>query len=126
MGGPIEMMRGGYPELRMAPVRQGFFANGGPNYVASDGQGDGRSDHVEARLSPGEFIMDAESVALLGDGDNTAGARKLEEMRKNIRRHKGRELAKGKFSSNAKRDAMEYLVGSPQSDGIRRLGTERE
>jgi len=125
MGGPIEMMRGGYPELRMAPVRQGYFATGGgSNYVEPDGRGDGRSDHVEARLSPGEYVMDAETVSLLGNGDNDAGARQLDSMRKRVRKDKGKKLAKGEFSPNAK-DAHEYLVSSPQSDGIRRLGRER-
>ena len=126
MGGPIEMMRGGYPELRMEPVRQGFFSTGGgSNYVEPDGRGDGRSDHVEARLSPGEFVVDSETVSLLGNGNNDSGARKLDQMREAVRRHKGKNLAKGKFSPNAK-DPMEYLIGSPQSDGIRRLGKERE
>lgn len=125
MGGPIDMQRGGYPELRMAPMRQGFFATGGgANYVPLDGQGDGRSDHVEARLSPGEYVIDAETVSLLGNGNNDAGARQLDGMRKRVRIDKGRKLAKGEFSPNAK-DAHEYLIGSPQSDGIRRLGKER-
>lgn len=127
MGGPIDMQRGGYPPLRTAPVRQGFFATGGgSNYVEPDGYGDGRSDHVEARLSPNEYVFDSESVSLLGNGDGEAGARKLDEMRKNLRKHKGRALSKGEFSPNAKKDAMEYLTSSPQSDGIRRLGRERE
>lgn len=124
MGGAIQ--RGGYPELRMQPTREGYFSTGGSNYVEPDGRGDGRSDHIEARLSPNEYVFDSESVSLLGNGDGNAGARKLDEMRKNLRKHKGRALSKGEFSPNAKKDAMEYLIGSPQSDGIRRRGRERD
>jgi hypothetical protein len=95
------MMRGGYPaDLMMGmPMRRDY---GRGNYVEPDGQGDGRSDHVEARLSPGEFVVDAESVSMLGNGDNAAGARKLDEMRRGVRKQKGKALAKGKFSPDAK------------------------
>tara|TARA_R110000868_G_scaffold34737_10_gene125234 strand:+ start:1460 stop:2683 length:1224 start_codon:yes stop_codon:yes gene_type:complete len=100
-GGYLRMMRGGYPsDLMMGmPMRRDY---GRGNYVTPDGQGDGRSDHVEARLSPGEFVVDAESVSMLGNGDNAAGARKLEEMRRGVRKQKGKALVKGKFSPDAK------------------------
>ena len=100
-GGYLRMMRGGYPsDLMMGmPMRRDY---GRGNYVEPDGQGDGRSDHVEARLSPGEFVVDAESVSMLGNGDNAAGARKLEEMRRGVRKQKGKALVKGKFSPDAK------------------------
>ena len=39
-----------------------------------------------ARLSSGEFVFDAATVAALGDGNNTAGARKLDGLRKAIRK----------------------------------------
>jgi hypothetical protein len=54
--------------------------------------------------------MDAESVALLGDGSSEEGARRLDEMRKRLRRHKGRGLASGKFSAAAK-SPEEYMRG---------------
>lgn len=126
-GGPIPLMRGGYPELYNRPVRQGHFSTGGgQNYVGVEGGGDGRSDHIDAKLSPGEYVIDAESVAMLGDGNNNAGARKLDKMRQNIRKQKGNALAKGKFSPDAKKDAMEYLAHDGVSDGLRRRGKERE
>jgi hypothetical protein len=75
-----------------------------------EGPGSGRDDLVPAQLSPGEYIMDAETVALLGDGSNDEGARRLDEMRKRLRAHKGKGLAKGKFSSNAKRPEQ-YIEG---------------
>ena len=118
-GQRLGMARGGYPFDYLSsrpglPVRH--FAMGGPSfgpmtgpmmfargdYVPANGMGDGRSDHVPAKLSPGEYVMDAETVALLGNGDNTAGARRLDAMRKNVREQKGRALAKGKFSPDAK------------------------
>jgi len=85
------------------PVKE--FAKGGAlsrvAYLAK-GSGTGRSDEIPARLSDGEFVIDAETVNLLGDGSTEAGARKLDQMRAAIRKHKGKQLAKGKFSPNAK------------------------
>lgn len=52
------------------------------------GEGGGQDDMVDARLSPGEYVFDAETVAMLGDGDNAAGARKLDELREQLRAHK--------------------------------------
>lgn len=69
----------------------------------------GRSDTIDARLSEGEYVVDAETVALLGDGSTDAGAKKLDALRKNIRTHKGKALAKGKISPNAKPDAALYM-----------------
>lgn len=87
----------------------GVFATGGdadPKLVK--GPGTGRSDDIPARLSDGEYVMDAETVALLGDGSTEAGAKKLDELRKRLRMDKGKNLAKGKFSANAK-DPEHYL-----------------
>ena len=75
------------------------------------GGGSGRDDTIPARLSDGEYVMDAETVALLGDGSTKAGAARLDEMRAQLRRHKGRALARGKFSPNAK-SAAAYLKGA--------------
>lgn len=49
----------------------------------------GQDDQVHAVLSDGEFVIPADVVAHLGDGNNNAGAKKLDEMIKNIRKHKG-------------------------------------
>ena len=102
------MMRGGYPEnlIHGMPTR---YARG--NYVPPDGRGDGRSDHVDAKLSPGEYVMDAETVSLLGNGDNDAGARRMDQFRRGLREQKGRALAQGKFSPNAK-PPESYIKGS--------------
>jgi hypothetical protein len=49
----------------------------------------GQDDQVHAILSDGEFVIPADVVAHLGDGNNNAGAKKLDEMIKNIRKSKG-------------------------------------
>lgn len=66
------------------------------------GAGTGRSDSIPAVLSDGEYVMDAETVALLGDGSTKAGADKLDQFRVNLRKHKGKHLSKGKISPDAK------------------------
>ena len=75
------------------------------------GSGSGRDDTIDAKLSDGEYVMDAETVALLGDGSTKAGAERLDAMRSQLRRQKGRQLAKGKFSPNAK-SPLAYLKGA--------------
>lgn len=74
------------------------------------GPGTGRSDEIDARLSDGEYVIDAETVALLGDGSTAAGAEALDRMRAQLRKHKGQALAKGKFSPAA-RSPLDYLFG---------------
>lgn len=74
------------------------------------GPGTGRSDEIPAMLSDGEYVIDAETVALLGDGSSKAGAKKLDDLRVKIRKHKGKKLAKGKFSHDAK-PAENYMAG---------------
>ncbi len=102
-GGEIE---GGGPLSMMSAMHDG------PGYVGSkEPNGDGRSDGVEARLSNKEYVVDAESMALLGNGDPDAGAKKMDEFRKNLRRQKGKALAKGKFSPDAKKSPLSYLSG---------------
>ena len=90
----------------------GQYKKGGPtrSQFAVRGPGTGRSDSIPAALSDGEYVMDAETVALLGDGSSKAGAKKLDAMRGNLRKHKGRSLAKGRFSVNAKAPEA-YLSG---------------
>lgn len=70
-----------------------------PRYVK--GQGTGRSDEIDAKLSDGEYVFDAETVALLGDGSSDAGAAILDRLRRQIRAWKGKKLAKGEISDDA-------------------------
>lgn len=75
------------------------------------GAGSGRADTIDAKLSDGEYVIDAETVALLGDGSTDEGAKRLDAMRQQIRQHKGKSLARGKFSPNAK-SPLAYLQGA--------------
>ena len=87
------------------------YAKGGSNksrYVA--GPGSGRDDKIPALLSDGEYVIDAETLALLGDGSTKEGARRMDEFRANIRRHKGRALSRGRISPNAK-SPSNYMGG---------------
>jgi hypothetical protein len=87
------------------------LARGGAFNRLARGGGSGRDDTISAKLSDGEYVMDAETVALLGDGSTDAGARRLDEMRAKIRQHKGKSMARGKFSANAK-SPLAYLKGA--------------
>jgi len=95
-------------EYNKAPA----MAQGGLNAMARfvRGGGTGRSDQIDAKLSDGEYVIDAETVAMLGDGSSRAGAKKLDEMRAAIRRHKGGNLSRGKISPDAK-SPLSYLKG---------------
>jgi hypothetical protein len=114
-GAPPEgggLARGGFPFQYLSghpglPVRAPFATGGGAHFVPPDGMG-GRSDKVEARLSPNEYVVDAETMSMLGDGSPDAGAKKMDKFRANVRQHKGKALAKGKFSPNA-REPESYL-----------------
>ncbi len=79
--------------------------------LAVQGPGNGRDDQIDAKLSDGEYVMDAETVSMLGDGSNQAGAKALDGLRVNLRKHKGAKLAKGKISPKAKAPEA-YAKGS--------------
>jgi hypothetical protein len=92
--------------------QKSFYAEGGaaqgsgplsrdPRYF-EQGSGSGRIDNIPAVLSPKEYVMDAETVALLGDGNPDEGAKRLDDMRSKLRKHKGKALARGGFSPDAK------------------------
>jgi len=85
-------------------------ARGGPLSSAVNGPGTGRSDSIDAKLSDGEYVIDAETVALLGDGSSKAGAAKLDQFRANIRKQKGNALSQGKISPDAQ-SPDRYLMG---------------
>jgi hypothetical protein len=95
------MAEGGYLDAAMPMAH-----DSGPRYI--EGPGSGREDKIPSLLSDGEYVMDAEIVAMLGDGSSEAGAGVLDKMRENIRRHKGQRLAKGAISPDAK-PAEAYL-----------------
>jgi hypothetical protein len=100
----VAAARGGLSQAApmMPPVR--------PAGKQVKGPGDGRADTIPAYLSNDEYVMDAESVALLGNGSPDAGAKKLDQLREGLRAHKGKALARGKISPDAK-DPHHYMKG---------------
>ena len=50
-----------------------------------EGDTPGQADLIDAKLAAGEYVFDADTVAALGDGNNAAGARALDQMREEIR-----------------------------------------
>lgn len=85
-----------------------------PRYVK--GEGTGRSDEIDAKLSDGEYVFDAETVALLGDGSSDAGASILDKLRRQIRSWKGKKLAKGEISDDAPDPAELLGLGEDEVD----------
>jgi len=79
------------------------YAAGGYAGGASGGQ----ADAIPAKLSSGEYVMDADVVSALGDGNNEAGAKKLDAMREQVRTHK-RSASPDKIPPMAK-EPMAYL-----------------
>jgi len=80
------MRKGGLPHVSNVPVVEGRmdFRNGS----AVHGEGDGQSDDIPAMLADGEYVLDAELVAQIGNGSTKAGAQALDKFRENIRAHK--------------------------------------
>lgn len=103
--------RGGYPNLMLGMPQRRAHGGGSEGAVPDNGPGDGRTDNVNARLSKGEFVQDAETVALLGNGSSSAGAHGMEAIRQEIRKHKGRSLARGDFSPDARDPAHYAKIG---------------
>lgn len=95
------------------PVMAGggsFDSTQGDDYVSDPGHGDGTSDGIDAKLSGGEYVMDAGTVSTLGNGSNEAGARALDQLRTRVRKHAGKQLVKGKQFMKAKQPQA-YLGG---------------
>lgn len=105
------LARGGSEEMPyMIPTTSSEYIRG-PAHGPVKGPGDGTSDDINAKLSDGEYIMDAHTVSLLGNGSNEAGARRLDEFRQRVRKDAGRKFVKGKQPMHAKQPAA-YAGGS--------------
>jgi hypothetical protein len=90
-----------------------FDSSQGDSYVPDPGDGDGTSDGIDAKLSGGEYVMDAGTVSTLGNGSNEAGARALDQLRARVRKHAGKQLVKGKQFMKAKPPEA-YLRGGKE------------
>ena len=102
-GGEVKPNAGGLGGITIAIV------DAGRKKGLIPGEESGQEDNVEAMLSPGEYVFDAETVSALGDGNTAAGAKRLDEMRKSVRKHK-RGGALSEIAPKAKK-AQEYLKG---------------
>lgn len=117
---PATAMRGGPVHAYKLGGLVQKYAEGGSAHVK--GPGSGRDDVIPAVLSDGEYVIDSESVALLGDGSTDAGAKRLDEMRDKLRKHKGKKLAKGGFSDAAKTPEQYMAKGGDVKKGAKGSG----
>lgn len=101
-GAPIQRASGGLTQMLGSN-------NAGPAMGYVDGGSAGQADEVPALLSDGEYVLDADIVSALGDGNNAAGAAVLDQMREEIRRHK-RSAPPSKIPPPAK-TPQQYLQG---------------
>jgi hypothetical protein len=119
-GGLAKMAEGGSPMQTNlnVPVSDKFHSNlpmveGRTDYRNGsyvEGPGDGQSDDIPAMLADGEYVIDAETVAQLGNGSNKAGAKMLDQFRENIRAHK-RSAPLHKIPPKSK-SPLAYLKGA--------------
>ena len=83
------MARGGLPDHYREAAPKGHnpeFITGLTGYYA-DGKGTGQSDDIPAMLHDGDYVMDADTVAALGDGSSKAGRVALDKFRSEIPHH---------------------------------------
>ena len=92
-GGPVVglggMAEGGLPARYHPEAPEGHhpeFITGQTGYYAA-GRGTGQSDDIPAMLNNGDYVLDADTVAQLGDGSSKAGAQALEHFRNQVPHH---------------------------------------
>lgn len=126
------------PEEKLASVQPKTAAQGGIMEAAKGrylrGNTDGMADkintsidgHQPAKLSHGEFVVPADVVSHLGNGNSDAGAKKLYQMMDKIRiartgtKKQGREIDPDKFMPGG---SVGYSSGGGIMDGIQRFAT---
>lgn len=84
-GGPVAPMPDG-PLSQVPPP--GPSGPTQPFSGAVEGDDPGQSDLIDAKLSAGEYVFDAESVSMIGDGNTQAGIAKLDQLRQELRAQK--------------------------------------
>ena len=80
------LAQGGLPSKYKEAAPDGHnpeFITGLTGFYA-DGRGTGQSDDIPAMLHDGDYVMDADTVAALGDGSSKAGAQALEQFRREV------------------------------------------
>ena len=86
------MKKGGYikPEISYE-FQETDYPSGLGMYI--NGETSGQEDKIPAMLSDGEYVIPADVLAHLGDGNNSSGAKKLDKMVGKIRTSKGMKNA---------------------------------
>jgi hypothetical protein len=105
-GEPIPYKEGGaiLPNMIYEIEEIEYPTRGTGRYIAGDTNG--QDDKIPALLSDGEYVIPADAVAHLGDGNNAAGAKKLDIALKKIRKHRGGSI--NKLPPKAK--SLEYYI----------------
>lgn len=91
-GGAVMGLSGAVPSLE-AMAMQGY-ALGRKRGGMVKGPGNGKSDDIPAMLSNNEHIIDAQTVAMAGDGDSDAGHKVIERIKQKIRADAGQKNPK--------------------------------
>jgi hypothetical protein len=113
MGAPVTGAPMMGPQHGMRPGARPFAAGGAPDRTGAlsapeqgsryvQGPGDGTSDDIPARLANGEYVLSADVVSGLGNGDNSSGAKVLDGFVKNLRTHKAVNASRGRLPADAK------------------------
>ena len=90
-------------------VGEGALTQAQPFTGYVQGDSGGQADLIDAKLSAGEYVFDADTVASLGDGNNAAGAAKLDQLREELRAQK-RAAPNGEIPPQAQ-GALSYMKG---------------
>lgn len=104
VAGPVDHVPGPEGRLYARHAKRGFAVNG---------PGTGQSDDIPTMLADGEYVIDADTVAALGDGSTKAGAQVLDKFREQIRHHK-RSAPADTIPPKAK-NPLEYLRAATRS-----------
>jgi len=137
VGRPMKQLgglaQGGLPAKYAKAAPKGHnpeFITGLTGYYAS-GDGTGQSDDIPAMLHDGDYVIDADAVAALGDGSSKAGAEALADFQKKV----PHSMATGGEAVPAKIADGEYvfpaafvtaLGGGDNKTGAKRLDAMRE
>jgi len=103
---PVEYVEGPEDRYYARHMKRGFAVNG---------PGTGQSDDIPTMLADGEYVLDSDVVAALGDGSSKAGAEILDKFRQEIRSHK-RSAPTDRIPPKAK-NPLAYLKAAQKAKG---------
>lgn len=107
-GNQLNFNNNGVPMARGGALGQSLSrtkGDGDHGYV--QGAGDGMDDAIHAKLSDGEFVVNADVVSAIGNGSNRKGAERLEHMRRAVMRDRGTPRVVPK---KIKKSPLQYLA----------------